>query len=102
MEDFTIKLDASLQDVPADAIARLRVALNDCAPEDVTVVMGIGEEVVVQLPSLAPEASVDLNARQEQMERVQRLLAQACEAADLLFVWFVIDPPGEWPDRPSA
>jgi hypothetical protein len=64
MEDFTIKLDASLQDVPADAIARLRVALNDCAPEDVTVVTGIGEEVMVQLPSLAPEASVELNARQ--------------------------------------
>jgi hypothetical protein len=96
MEDFTIKLDASLQDVPADAIARLRVALNDCAPEDVTVVMGIGEEIVVQLPALAPEASVDLNARQKQMERVQRLLAQGCEAAGLLFVWFVIDPPTEW------
>jgi hypothetical protein len=69
MEDFTIKLDASLQDVPADAIARLRVALNDCTPGDLTVVMGIGEEIVVQLPSLAPEASIDLNARQKQMER---------------------------------
>jgi len=96
MEDFTIKLDASLQDVPADAIARLRVALNDCAPEDVTVVMGIGEEIVVQLAALAPEASVDLNSRQKQMERVRRLLAQGCEAAGLLFVWFVIDPPTEW------
>jgi hypothetical protein len=96
MEDFTIKLDVALQDVPADAIARLRMALSDCAPEDVTVVMGVGEEIVVQLPALVPEASAELTARQKQMERVQRLLGQACEAADLLFVWFVIDPPSEW------
>jgi hypothetical protein len=101
VEIFTVQLKIEHRgDVQSKRLLPLGAKLAADAPNGVEVLGDleneVPDEIQVGMPDIDSPRRRDVQAMQEQLARVQRLVSEACAEGQLEFGWFDVLPPPEW------